>query len=94
MAHVSQTSNNGVAILLTQGFADWEYALIAGVGKSFYGLDVKFFSPETGEVISQGGLVTIVSQTWTTFLRGHQKCSSSLAALYGNLQMPLTLPTC
>ena len=55
-------NNNKIAIVLTQGFADWEYALIAGVGKSFYGLDVKFFSPETGVVISQGGLVTTVLQ--------------------------------
>jgi len=52
-----------VAIILTQGFADWEYALIAGTGGPFYGLDVQFFAPETGEVRSQGGLVAFVSQT-------------------------------
>ncbi|KAF1077322.1 DJ-1/PfpI family protein [Halodesulfovibrio sp. MK-HDV] len=51
-----------VAIILTQGFADWEYALIAGTGGPFYGLDVQFFAPETGEVRSQGGLVAVVSQ--------------------------------
>ena len=63
MRSTLQTSNNNkVAIVLTQGFADWEYGLIAGVGKSFYGLEVKFFSPDIGEVVSQGGLVTIVSQ--------------------------------
>jgi len=52
-----------VAILLTQGFADWKYALLAGTGGPFYGLDVQFFAPEAGEVHSQGGLVAIVSQS-------------------------------
>jgi len=52
-----------VAVILTQGFADWEYALVAGTGGPFYGLDVQFFAAETGEVLSQGGLVAIVSQS-------------------------------
>lgn len=51
-----------VAIILTQGFADWEYALLAGTGGSFFGLDVQFFAPESGEVRSQGGLVAIIPQ--------------------------------
>lgn len=51
-----------IAIILTQGFADWEYALIAGTGGPFYGLDVQFFAPETGEICSQGGLVALVTQ--------------------------------
>lgn len=50
-----------VAVILTQGFADWEYALVAGTGGPFYGLDVRFFAPEIGEVRSQGGLVAVVS---------------------------------
>lgn len=58
-----------VAIILTQGFADWEYALIAGTGGSFYGLDVQFFAPETGKVRSQGGLVAVVSQTLDEILK-------------------------
>ncbi len=45
-----------VAIILTQEFADWEYALVAGTGGTFYGFDVQFFTPETGEIRSQGGL--------------------------------------
>lgn len=38
-----------VAIVLASGFADWEYALIAGVGGPFYGLEVAFLrrSPES-----------------------------------------------
>jgi putative intracellular protease/amidase len=51
-----------VAIVLTPGFADWEYALIGGTGGPFYGLDVQYFSPETGHLTSQGGLTAVVSQ--------------------------------
>ncbi len=51
-----------VAIILSQSFADWEYALIAGLGRPFYGLDVQFFTPEVGQVRSQGGLSCIISQ--------------------------------
>lgn len=51
-----------VGLILTPGFADWEYALIAGTGSPFYGIDVRFFSPTTGEFRSQGGLpVTVES---------------------------------
>ena len=49
-----------IAIVLTQGFADWEYALLAGAGGPFYGLDIRFFAPEAGEVRSQGGLTAVV----------------------------------
>ena len=49
-----------VAIVLTEGFADWEYALLAGTGGPFFGLEVRFFTPEPGEVRSQGGLVARV----------------------------------
>ncbi|MTH96870.1 DJ-1/PfpI family protein [Roseibium sp. RKSG952] len=45
-----------VALLLTDGFADWEYALIAGTGGPFYGLEVGFFAPAAGNLRSQGGL--------------------------------------
>ena len=44
-----------VAVLLTQGFADWEYALIGGTGGPFYGLDIQYFAPVAGEIRSQGG---------------------------------------
>ncbi|WP_458792427.1 DJ-1/PfpI family protein [Yoonia sp. MH D7] len=51
-----------IAVVLTQGFADWEYALIGGTGGPFYGLDVQYFSPEAGQLTSQGGLTAVVSQ--------------------------------
>lgn len=50
-----------IATILTHRFADWEYALIGGTGGPFYGLDVRYFSPEKGDVVSQGGLAAHVS---------------------------------
>ncbi|MGA3688440.1 hypothetical protein [Serratia bockelmannii] len=44
-----------VAIVLTPGFADWEYALIAGVGGPFYGLEVAFFAPQAGRFAHRAG---------------------------------------
>ena len=52
-----------VAVLLTQGFADWEYALIGGTGGPFYGLDIQYFAPVAGEIRSQGGLTAVVSRS-------------------------------
>lgn len=51
-----------IAMILTPGFADWEYAYIAGTGGPFYGMSVGFFAPTPGELVSQGGLVTTVSR--------------------------------
>ena len=51
-----------IAVLLTPGFADWEYALIGGTGGPFYGLDVKYFAPLAGDVTSQGGLKVRVAR--------------------------------
>lgn len=51
-----------IALLLSPGFADWEYALIAGTGRPFYGLDVEFFSTNPGKLTSQGGLQCHVEQ--------------------------------
>ena len=52
-----------VSLILTPGFADWEYAFIAGTGSAFYGIDVRFFAPATGEFRSQGGLAVTVDGT-------------------------------
>lgn len=38
-----------VSLVLTPGFADWEYAFIAGTGSPFYGIDVRFFAPAAGQ---------------------------------------------
>ena len=52
-----------VAIVLTPGFADWEYALIAGVGGPFYELEVAFFAPQAGTLRSPGGLTVEVEKS-------------------------------
>lgn len=49
-----------IAILLIDGFADWEYGLVGGTAGPFYGLDLRYFTPEPGQVRSQGGLGAIV----------------------------------
>lgn len=46
-----------IALLLSPGFADWEYAFIAGTGGPFYGLSISFFATSPGKLTSQGGLV-------------------------------------
>ena len=51
-----------IAVVLTHGFADWEYALVAGTGGPFYGLNIQFFAPEAGEVRSQGALFFLHSK--------------------------------
>lgn len=51
-----------IAIVLTEGFADWEYALIGGTGGPFFGLDVQYFSTASGKLNSQGGLSVNISQ--------------------------------
>jgi len=50
-----------IAIVLTQGFADWEYALIGGTAGPFFGLETRYFSPTPGKVTSMGGATTLVS---------------------------------
>lgn len=52
-----------IALILTPGFADWEYAFIAGMGGPFFGMDVQFFAPTPGEVVSQGGLSATVARS-------------------------------
>ncbi len=51
-----------IAIVLPPGFADWEYAYIAGTVGPFYGMELRFFAPKPGEVVSQGGLPANVSR--------------------------------
>lgn len=45
-----------IAVLLTQGFADWEYALIGGTGGPFHGVTIWYVTPTPGVITSQGGL--------------------------------------
>ena len=49
-----------VSLILAPGFADWEYAFIAGTASPFYGIDVRFFASTPGQFCSQGGLPVTV----------------------------------
>lgn len=44
-----------MVVVLTQGYADWESALLAAVTRSFYGVDVVTASPDGDKVVSAGG---------------------------------------
>jgi hypothetical protein len=45
-----------ITIVIAEGFSDWEIAPLAGVGRSFYGADIRFTSPSGGPVTSAAGL--------------------------------------
>jgi transcriptional regulator GlxA family with amidase domain len=60
-----------IGVVLTPGFADWEYAFIAGTAKPFYGIDVRFFSPAPGNLRSQGGLAVTVDDGLEQCLQWH-----------------------
>lgn len=45
-----------VAVVLSEGFADWEYGLIGGVGGGHYGLEMLYATPRGEAVMSLGGL--------------------------------------
>jgi putative intracellular protease/amidase len=54
-----------IAVLLIQGFADWEYALIAGTGGAYYGAEIEFFTEQAGEIHSKGGLPAHISKDFS-----------------------------
>ncbi|HEV7275579.1 MAG TPA: DJ-1/PfpI family protein [Devosiaceae bacterium] len=43
--------------LLTEGFADWETAMLNAVARSYYGVDTRFASPGGSPVRSAGGML-------------------------------------
>jgi putative intracellular protease/amidase len=45
-----------IVTLLTQGFADWETALLNAVAHGYYGVDTRFVSPGGTAVTSLGGM--------------------------------------
>jgi putative intracellular protease/amidase len=45
-----------IVTVLTEGFADWETALLNAVGHGFYKLDIRFASPRGKPVTSAGGM--------------------------------------
>lgn len=45
-----------IVTILTQGYADWETALLNAVARSFYGIETRFATPGGAPVTSAGGL--------------------------------------
>lgn len=45
-----------IFIVLSQGYSDWEIAVLGGVGRAFYDADIRFVAPEGGAVSSAAGL--------------------------------------
>ena len=45
-----------IATILTDGFADWETALLNAVARSFYGVETRFVTPGGKPVRSMGGM--------------------------------------
>ena len=45
-----------ITIIIADGYSDWEIAPLAGVGRAFYGADIRFASPDGGSITSVAGL--------------------------------------
>ena len=63
-----------IAVILTPGFADWEYGLLGGTGRAFFGLDVQYFARAAGSFQSQGGLCVKVDQDFEALQRFRPGC--------------------
>lgn len=48
-----------IAIVLTNGYADWECAFINGIGQAYYGLETTKAAPGGEPIASMGGVKTI-----------------------------------
>jgi len=48
-----------IAIVLTEGYADWECAYLNGIGRAYYGIEIQNVAPDGGKVTSLGGLMTL-----------------------------------
>jgi putative intracellular protease/amidase len=48
-----------IAIVLTNGYADWECAFLNGIGAAYYGIETVNVAPGALPIVSQGGLQTL-----------------------------------
>jgi len=48
-----------IVTILTQGYADWETALLNAAARSYYGVTTRFATPDGAPVISAGGLKVV-----------------------------------
>lgn len=54
-----------IVLVLTDGFSDWEIAPLAGLGRAFYGADIRVTSTEGGPLQSAGGLSLAPTERFT-----------------------------
>ena len=45
-----------ITVVLTDGYSDWEIAPLCGIGRAFYGADIRYTSPKGGPLTSAAGL--------------------------------------
>lgn len=50
------SADKPLAVLLNNDFADWEAGFLTATVRDFFDTDVTYFSPDGGEVTSEGGL--------------------------------------
>ncbi len=48
-----------IAVVLTEGYADWECAFLNGIGNAYYGVETFKAAPGGLNIVSMGGLKTI-----------------------------------
>lgn len=48
-----------IAIVLTEGYADWECAFLNGIGRAYYGIETKNVAPDGDKITSLGGIMTL-----------------------------------
>jgi len=52
-----------IAIVLTNGYADWECAFLNGIGSAYYGIETVNVAPNDDKIVSQGGLQTMPDES-------------------------------
>lgn len=48
-----------IAVVLTEGYADWECAWLLGAGRAYYGLSPIIVTPGGSTVVSMGNIITL-----------------------------------
>jgi hypothetical protein len=80
-----ETIRSRITVILTEGFSDGEIAFLCGVGRTFYGADIRYASPDGGPLMSAGGL----SSAWAIRSWAYMKClSREHSAPRADLWMP------
>ena len=59
-----------ITIVLTDGYSDWEIAVLSGLGSAFYGADITFASPAGGPLASVAGLKVANTERFQSPARG------------------------